>query len=287
MSTTRHGPSTPKDVWKSVGGQGWVATQALIDETYRPLEERLVDAAVAASARRVLDVGCGTGATTVAMARRLGAGARCVGIDISEAMIDAARARAVRERVPATFICDDAETHAFEAESLDMIVSRFGVMFFDDPVRAFANLRGAASSGAALRCIVWRGADENPFMTAAERAAEPLLPGISRRVPDEPGQFGFADPDRVRDHLTRSGWQGIDITAIDVPCSFPASELDLYLSRLGPVGRALEDADDRTRTRVLEAVRPAFDPYVQGDEVGYSAACWEISARAGARDRTR
>lgn len=124
-------------------------------------------------------------------------------------------------------------------------------------------------------------------MTAAERAAEPLLPGVSRRVADEPGQFGFADPDRVREHLTRSGWQEIDVTAIDVPCSFPASELDLYLSRLGPVGRALEGAADRTRTRVLETVRPAFDPYVQSEEVAFSAACWEISARADARDGTR
>lgn len=269
-------------IWNSTGGQGWVSSQSLLDQMYKPFEDLLVDAVSVASPGRVLDVGCGTGATTVAIARRLDPDGGCVGIDISQPMIAAARARAEKDGVRASFICADAETHAFEAASIDMIVSRFGVMFFNDPIRAFANLLGAAADGAPLRCIVWRSPAENPFMTAAEQAAEPLLPGVSKRVPNEPGQFGFADHDNVRRILTASGWRAIDIAPIDVPCVFPASKLESYVGTLGPVGRSLQSADDDIRTRVMQATLPAFDPYRHGADIRFTAACWLVGARAGA-----
>lgn len=282
MHTLRKNSNDQNRIWNGAGGQGWVAAQALTDQIFKPLEDLLADEVQAAGARRVLDVGCGTGATTVAAARRLGANVSVLGVDLSEAMIKTARARAEQHNVSASFICANAQTYAFDLESVDMIISRFGVMFFDDAVQAFANLRSAASRDAELRCIVWRSADENPFMTTAEQAAEPILPGVSRRVPNEPGQFGFADSDGVRNILNRSGWRDIDIAPIDVPCAFRASDLELYLSRLGPVGRALQGADDRVRTNVIEAVRPAFDPYVHGAEVRFTAACWVIDAHVGA-----
>src|SRR6185503_6122280 len=118
--------------WNGVAGRAWVETQEVPDRMYLPLEKRLVEAVAAASARRVLDVGCGAGGTTLAVARLLGATGECVGIDISEPMIDTARARAQREGSPARFIRASAQDHAFEPASFDMIVSRFGVMFFDD-----------------------------------------------------------------------------------------------------------------------------------------------------------
>jgi len=267
--------------WNGKGGQGWVENQALIDGTYKSVETLLVDAVGDVAATRVLDVGCGTGGTTVAVARRLGANGSCLGLDLSRVMVEAARARAEREGVAATFVCADAQTHEFEPGGVDMIVSRFGVMFFADPVAAFANLRAAAAGGAGLRCVVWRGPSENPFMTEAERAAEALLPGVSHRVADGPGQFGFANRDRVRDILARSGWRDIDIAPIDVGCSFPASELGSYLNRMGPVGRALQNEDDEIRQRVIQVVLPAFDSYIHGDEVRFEAALWVIGARAG------
>ncbi len=267
------------EVWNGTGGRGWVLAQDLLDQVFKPLEHLLAEAACATSPRRVLDVGCGTGATTVAVAQRLGPEGTCIGIDLSEAMIEAARARAEQEGVPARFICADAETHVFDPATVDMTISRFGVMFFADPVRAFANLRGAAAATAELRCIVWRSPEENPFMTAAEWAAEPLLPGVARRGRNEPGQFGLADPSVVRHILAESGWRHVDIAALDVPCAFPASELERYLGCLGPVGRALQGADEPTRSQVIAAVRPAFGPYIHGDEVRFTAACWMISAR--------
>src|SRR5262249_45490429 len=148
---------------------------------------------LARGARSVLDVGCGTGATTLAIARALGAGGRSVGIDISEPMLALAWERAKREKGTATFVVADAETPAFEPGSFDTIVSRFGVMFFGDSVRAFANLRSAVRPGGDLALIAWRGPADNPFMTAAERAAAAYLPDIPPRSVDGPGQFAFGD----------------------------------------------------------------------------------------------
>jgi SAM-dependent methyltransferase len=280
MNTGRNTTEEQATLWNGTSGCAWVDAQELLDLMLKPFEDLLVESVVAASADRVLDVGCGTGGTTLAAARSLGAKSRCVGVDISEPMIAAARARAERERLPATFIQDDAQTHAFEPASFDAIISRFGVMFFDDFVRAFANLRHAARNGAALQCIAWRDAAENPFMTTAERAAAPLLPNLPARQPNAPGQFAFADRDRVYRILKESDWAEIDIKPIDIACVFPERELVPYVTRFGLVGRALDQAPAQIRSQVIETVRPAFDPYVHGNEVRFIAACWVVSARA-------
>ncbi|MGV2291767.1 methyltransferase domain-containing protein [Trinickia sp. YCB016] len=266
--------------WNGPAGVAWVETQAVLDALFKPFEAMLVEEASARPGSRVLDVGCGTGSTTLAVARRLGAAGRCVGIDISEPMIALARARAEREGSSASFICADAQDHGFEAASFDLIVSRFGVMFFADPVRAFANLRRAASDAAELRLIAWRSAADNPFMTTAERAAAPLLPNLPARRPNAPGQFAFADPQRVDAILRESGWADVEIRPIDVDCTMPEAGLIDYLSRLGPVGLMLREVDEATRKQVVETVRTAFEPYVHGDVVRFTAACWMVEARA-------
>lgn len=158
-------------------------------------------------------------------------------------------------------------------------------MFFDNPVGAFANLRRAAKNDAMLRVIVWRSARENPFMTTAEGAAAPLLPNLPARRADGPGQFAFPNRDHVHGILEESGWTGIDIRPIDVDCTLPENELEDYLTRIGPVGLILQEVDDRTRAGVVETVRRAFDPYVRGSQVRFTAACWMIGARALAGER--
>jgi SAM-dependent methyltransferase len=279
MDGERPRPGEQAALWNGGGGRGWVALQELIDRVFQPIEDLLADAVSPGTTKRVLDVGCGTGGTTVAVARRLGAGS-ATGIDISEAMIAAARGRAKPEGSSVTFIVGDAQTDPLEPGGFDAIVSRFGVMFFDDPIEAFANLHRAASAGALLRLVAWRSAAENPFMTTAERAASPLLPDLPARRPGEPGQFAFAEPSRVRRILEESGWSEIDIQPIDVPCAMPESALVPYLTEMGPVGRILQQADDELRARVVATVRPAFDPYVHGAEVRFKAACWTVGARA-------
>ena len=115
-------------------------------------------------------------------------------------------------------------------------------------------------------------------MTTAERAAAPLLPNLPPRRPDAPGQFAFGSRDTVAAILAASGWTGIDIRPLDVVCSFPAAELVRYVTRLGPVGMALQDADGDTRAQVIEMIRPAFDPFVDGGDVRFTGACWMVDA---------
>ena len=280
MDTAPESNSEQAALWNGVGGRAWVEEQALLDGMLEPFQELLVAEVGAVAARRVLDVGCGAGATTLAVARLLGDAGRCTGIDISAPLIDAARRRAQREGAAADFIRADAQEHAFEPGSFDMVISRFGVMFFDDPVRAFTNLARAAAEGAALRLVAFRSAAENPFMTTAERAVAPLLPNLPPRRPDGPGQFAFADESRVRRILEESGWTAIDIRPIDVACTLPANALVRFVTRLGPLGLVFPELDEPTRAQVVETVRAAFEPYVDGDVVRTTPACWMISASA-------
>lgn len=267
-------------LWNGSAGRAWIQVQSLLDRVLEPFEDLLVRAVATRSAHRVLDVGCGTGATTLAVARLLGVNGEVVGVDISEPMISVARARAAHDGSTATFFRADAQTHPFEPATFDLITSRFGVMFFEDPVCAFANLRRAATVDAELYLFAWRSAAENPFMTTAERAAAPLLPNIPSREPNAPGQFAFADSGRVARILEEGGWADIDIQPLDIPCVFPEKELVHYFTQLGPLGRALHEADEPTRARIIETVRAAFNPYVDRDEVRFNAACWKISAQS-------
>jgi SAM-dependent methyltransferase len=275
MMDDRHAPSSEQAAnWNGAGGERWVALQGILDQMFQPFEDVLVSGL--SKADRVLDVGCGTGSTTIAAARRTSA---CTGIDISEPMIAAARHRAERDGLGVELIVGDAQRYPFVGASFDAVISRFGVMFFDDAHEAFANLHRSVTADGRIHLVVWRSADENPFMTTAERAAAPLLPELPVRRPDEPGQFGFADRDRVRGILERSGWSDVAIEPIDAQCTFPEHALVRYVGELGVVGRMLQRADDDLRARVVAAVRPAFAPYVHGAEVRFVGACWLVEAR--------
>ncbi len=266
--------------WGGAGAEGWVELKGLIDRLFAPFAELLTADFPAGSMSRVLDVGCGTGDTTLAAARRLGPAAECVGIDISEPMLVAARAHAEREGVRAKFICGDAQSYELAPAYFDQVISRFGVMFFDDPVRAFANLRRGVKDSGRLRFVAWRSPAENPFMTTAERAVAPLLPAMPPRQPDAPGQFAFANRDRVAGILEQGGWVDVDIQPVDIECAVPQKELVRYVTKLGPLVRVLPQIDATLRVRVIETACAAFAQYVRGDEVRFVAACWLVSASA-------
>ena len=280
MNEAGRADSGQSALWNGSAGRAWVEGQPALDAMFAPFEARLVEAVAARRPRSILDVGCGTGATTLAIARQLGPPSQCTGIDISAPMIEVARRRAQEQHATARFIRADAQDHVLAAASSDWIVSRFGVMFFDDPVTAFANLRRAATGDAGLHFFAWRSAAENPFMTTAERVARRWLPRMPASAPGAPGQFAFADPARVRSILDSSGWTGVWIEPVDAACRFPASALTQYITLMGPLGRALQNVDASTRERIVDDVRRAFEPYVETDDVRFDAACWEVSARS-------
>lgn len=265
--------SDQAELWNGVAGRNWVRKQSLLDGMFQSLESLLSEAAT--QARSVLDIGCGAGAVTLAIAR---AGSPCTGVDISEPLITLARDRA-REVPRARFVVADAQTHDFEPKTYDRIVSRFGVMFFQDPARAFANISAASRSGASLDLIAWRGPEENPFMTTAERAAKGLMPEPPHRVPNAPGQFGLADPIFTQSVLETAGWRDVELQALDVKCRISDADLNEYATTMGPVGIMLQSADEATHAMVSEAVLKGFAPFISEGSVRFNAACWRISGR--------
>jgi SAM-dependent methyltransferase len=268
------------ELWNGRTGQSWVELNAMLDRLLAPFVQPLLDAVRQGSARDVLDVGCGAGATTFAVARSLGQEGRCTGIDLSAPLIELARRRAADMGAPNTdFVVADAQRHDFQSAAFDTVISRFGVMFFDDPVAAFANLRRAARPDAGLACIVWRGTEENPFMTAAERAAAPLLPEQPPRVPNAPGQFAFADPDHVGGVLSAAGWRDADLQPLDVACALSADDLETYVTRMGPVGQVLPGLEADHRQAVVAAVKRGFEPFLADGVARFTAACWLVRAR--------
>lgn len=279
MSSTHEANRDQVALWNEASGRTWVELQAVLDGLLAPFEAIVLDAGFPGEGGRVLDVGCGAGATTLAMARRLGKAGQCLGVDISEPLLTAAKARAAAEGCDnATFLQADAQTHRFEPNRFDTVISRFGVMFFDDPEAAFANLRRAARIAGKLAFVAWRSPAENPFMTTARRAAEPLLSNMPTPDPNAPGQFAFADKDYVRRILERGGWSDIVVRPVDVEGHVAEKDLLSYVTRLGPVGLALREVDEATRVRVTEVVRAAFEPYIQNGAARFSMACWLVSA---------
>lgn len=267
-------------LWNTSGGDAWVALQPVIDAMFAPIEEVLVSGASIREGGSVLDIGCGAGATTLAMARRVGPRGSCLGVDISEPLVARAKERASAEGMSSvSFVRADVQTHPFTPESFDAVISRFGVMFFDDPEAAFENVLRAMRPAGTLRFVAWRSPADNPFMTAAARATASLLPDLRAPNPDLPGQWAFADGDRVRRILGASGWADVDVSPIDVHCALPEAHLLSFVTRLGPVGQALRDADDATRARVIEALGAAFASFVRDGAARYDAACWLATAR--------
>ncbi|HEY0941008.1 MAG TPA: class I SAM-dependent methyltransferase [Steroidobacter sp.] len=280
MSNSGKANQDQVELWNEASGRTWVEMQAVLDGILAPFASKVIDAGFPGEGGRVLDIGCGAGMTTRAMAQRLGPRGHCVGVDISEPLLTAARARAAADRVGnASFLQADAQTHAFEPGSADAIISRFGVMFFDDPEGAFANLRRAVRPSGQLAFVAWRSPAENPFMTAAKRAAEPLLPNMPCAAANAPGQFAFADGDRVRRILERAGWSDIAVRPVDAEGNVAEKDLFAYVTKLGPVGVALRDVQDAAlQARVAEALRAAFQTYIRDGAAHFTMACWLVTA---------
>jgi SAM-dependent methyltransferase len=263
--------------WNEKAGPEWVEMQERMDGYLAAISAALLAFADVRPGMAVLDVGCGTGATSLALAR---AGAVVTGADISRPMLELARKRAGEAGLAIHFAEADASAFPFKPE-FDLIVSRFGVMFFDDPVAAFANLRRALKPGGRLAFVCWRAPQENLWASAPVAAAKPLLPEQPPPDPLAPGPFAFASRERVADILAHAGFVGIKIEPYDgvMPLGNDIPFIAAQTLQFGPLSRMIGDADEATRAKVIEAVKGAMSRFANADgEITPPSACWLVAA---------
>jgi SAM-dependent methyltransferase len=269
------------EYWNSVAGRRWTDRQEEQDLVLRPVSDRLIAAAGAKPGQRIIDVGCGCGDTTIDFAARVIPGGEVLGLDISEPMLARARERAPKNP-PARFALADATVYDFEPEWADLAVSRFGVMFFADPARSFANLRKGLKPRGRLTFVCWREAKQNPWMMIPLREAKKHAPPLPEMNPDDPGPFAFADDARVRRVLSAAGFA--DIVAIPMDL-----DLDLAIGRgldaavagalgIGPTSRILDGQPEAVRAAAAADIRRALAERVKGDSVPLGAAIWMVTA---------
>lgn len=269
--------------WNDESGPKWVALHASIDDQIAPLGLEAIERADVRAGDSVLDVGCGCGATSLQLAERVGPTGAVTGLDISEPMLARARERAAEcGFVQLEFVNGDAQTLAFAAGSRDLVYSRFGVMFFQDPTAAFANLRSALRPGGRIAFACWQELARNPWMSVPLFAVAQHVPLPAPPAEGGPGPFSFADPEHVRGTLARAGFTDIEVANHEADLALAgggdlARAVDFAL-QLGPAGQALRQSDGTARARAREAVRQALEPHLGAQGVRLSCAVWIVSA---------
>jgi SAM-dependent methyltransferase len=259
----------------------WAEVREPLERQLAPLGRRALAALAPRPGESVLDIGCGGGETALELARAVAPNGTVVGIDLSAAVLAFAR-DAAQGCARVRFVPADAAEFPFEPASFDAAFSRFGVMFFADPVAAFINIRRSLRPNGRLAFVCWRALEENALDFLPLQAASAHLPPQSAHDPDAPGPFAFADAERVRGILQSAGFAEIEIAAHDEQVG--SGDLDTMLavcSRVGALGKILRE-NPELRAATLPAVRSALAAHDGPDGVRLNAATWVVTARAPA-----
>lgn len=268
--------------WNSAAGQHWTDRQASQDVLLAPISQILLDHAAAKAGERTIDVGCGCGATSIALAERVAPTGFVLGIDISAPML--ARARQLAPKgLPLDFVLADATVYPFDPAGFDLLVSRFGVMFFAEPAVSFANLRRALRPEGRVAFACWREPRENPWLMTPLQAAYKHVPKLPQLGPEDPGPFSFASEDRVRRILGEAGFSAIALESckltLDVAIGRGMEAAVKAAIEIGPASRALEGHPPDVRRAAEESIREALAPFARGDAVPLPASIWIVTAR--------
>ena len=278
MSDTKKLPFA-EDYWKQDGGQKWVelidATESYLDVFNKMLFER----ADIATGESVLDIGCGGGLTSIELANRVGTEGRVMGVDISPDILAVA---GVRGRAVANlkFTEGDVATMHLEPGAFSLIFSRFGMMFFSDPVMAFSKLRNALKPSGRMVFLCWRTFDENPWMKEPTQAVFEILPPQDPPPqPDSPGPFSLGKKERIEYLLGAAGFKSIAIEALDTGMSMGAlTDVVDYFMRMGPAAAVIADAADEHQTAARTVIREVLKRYETDQGVITKAAAWIVTA---------
>jgi SAM-dependent methyltransferase len=272
------------EFWEELA-PAWLASVGHTEMVAASFGEAAMDRLGLVAGQRVLDVGCGSGSTTLALAGLVGPEGEAVGIDIAPAMVAAAHEGTTAAGVAnATFLVADAQSADLGPSAYDAVYSRFGVMFFADPHAAFTNLHASLRPGGTLAFACWSTLFANEWMFVPGSAVVsvtgslPPMPG-----PNEPGPFSLDDPERIERLLGEAGFTEIEVTPQPTTIVLPREEIESLVSltrRVGAVREALRSADDETAARIMDAVRAALADRVENDELRLSAAALIVRARA-------
>jgi SAM-dependent methyltransferase len=268
--------------WNSAVADRWARRQAEIDAMMAPFTDALLGAANLGPEGpwRILDVGCGSGETSLLAAE---IGHEVTGLDVSTSLLELARVRATKSGHGSTsFFLGDASRMLIDPP-FDLIMSRFGVMFFDDPAKAFANLAKMTKIGGRIVFVCWRAPQHNQWVTLPMSALDGLVEAKGANVVDGPGPFSFANPDKVRAILSGAGFSDIKITPFDGemamgnPRGIEAAAA--YIGEIGPAARAIADLPKELRPQVMARLEASVTPLMRGDCLVLQGGVWVVEAR--------
>jgi ubiquinone/menaquinone biosynthesis C-methylase UbiE len=270
------------EFWNSTMGHSWVSQQAVISDVFTSVTNVSLDAAAAKPGEHVIDIGCGTGDTLLAFAKIIGPSGSVLGVDVSVPMLGFAEHRAAEAGLGnVTCALADATSYAFEPRWADLVYSRFGVMFFDEPIKAFTNIRSGMKAGGRLVFVCFRSMPESPWFRVPIEAARPHVPPQPPVDPMAPGMFSLAREERLRGILTGAGFREMALKATDVPIHGKDTTQSMaFITQAGPLPALLENASGEQRTRATEAVRNALAANIGADGRGLHVGLWLVSALA-------
>lgn len=284
--TARPG-TVSKEAWQDASGRKWARQQDRTDAQLGPLGMPAIDALALRGGERVLDVGCGAGQTLVQLAERVGPAGWVTGLDVSGPLVEQARQRVARSAIRRIdVLLGDAETTALEPPPYDALFSRFGVMFFQDPAAAFANLGRSLRPGARVAFLCWQDLQKNPWALEplqAVRALGPDLPPLEMLSPDKPGPFRFGDPELVRGYLSKGGLRDIAVvpheTRMLVGGARTVEEAVEFALEIGPTARFLSELPPERRDLARPLLARVFEAALAEDGVRMMARTFVVTAR--------
>ena len=265
--------------WNGRTGQRWASAQELVDRQLASVTEKLMLFVAPKSGERVVDIGCGAGTTTFMLREAVGPDGAAAGIDISRPLLMLARARRQASNADVSFVEDDAAAHDFQAVN-NLVFSRFGVMFFADPVAAFSNIRRALAREGRLVFVCYRALDENPWAAVPLAAGLPFLPPAAPLEPHAPGPFALADRQRTQRILEDAGFVSVRINALDTVMrpGQTAEEAAETMLTIGPLATAAAEVDATALAKIRDAVRGILEQFATADGIAPPAGCWLVSA---------
>ena len=279
-------PSEPtnqeqKEFWNDLKGQIWVEMQPRIDGMLAPFDEQTMQTLELRSGERVLEIGSGTGTSSLGLLQRIGPSGSLLAVDLSRIMLNRAVERAEDAGASnAKFVEADAQLHDFPAGFFDAAYSRFGIMFFEDPVTAFRNIRSALKPGARLAFVCWADRQENSWISYPARVARQFLELPDAPPEGAPGMFSMEKEGRIRDILQDAGWSGISVEVFETENLIGSDVEDAadFISKMGPMSEPFAKAEPLLQEKTLAALKEALQPYEASDGVRMKFCNWIVSA---------